>query len=462
MKKYKKLFVAMVLIVISLLLSQCVLPREGTHLYFAWLLKPLEGAVFGVGETVVVSTEPYDWEEDFESTRINHIVLLANGRKIGETDVTLAPSSYTDLGDIEWIPEEPGEYNLQFISTRRGHWSISNARRVCVIDFPILSPTLSDVGEYWGSRGYEGECEIPARSPAASPGPLTFSVTASPDPFLYFPGFWNPVYMGYERIDGATPPDGCSDIPSAITFRANASDPNDDIVFVKVDVTYDYNTHIASYSLILDRESGSTLDPKIFTGEESFGPYDFIASEINQTFEVRWTAYAYDRSGTVIASDGPNILPVEPCYNAEMVPLSAPLPSEEPDLIPLNAMYCEGIRGVSIRDNGLMRTNVKVPGASGDYNATLNDLPITCKFYEAYPDTLLCDSPKPPGNTYANLIIFDDQGQEFCKQTFSVPGQSAGQPDKDKSGGGCNLSIAICSNQGLSFDENKCECVPLS
>jgi hypothetical protein len=125
------------------------------------------------------------------------------------------------------------------------------------------------------------------------------------------------------------------------------------------------------------------------------------------------------------------------------------------------SMNCDGVRGVSILDNGQMRTNVKVPGALGEYNATLNNFQITCKSYQAYPDILLCDSPKPPGNTYATLTILDEQGQEFCKQTFTVPGQSGGEPDKDK-GGGCNLSVAICSNQGLSFDENECECVPIS
>ncbi len=460
MKRYKKMFLALILIATSFLLSQCVLPRKGTNDYWAWLLKPLDGAVVGVGEPLLVSGQPYDWEEDYESTRINHLIFLANGRKIGEADVTLAPSNFTDLGEIEWIPEEPGEYNLQFITSRRGNWAISNARRVCVIDFPILSPTLSDLGEYWDSRGYGGECEIPARSPAASPGPLTFSVTASPDPYPYFPGFWNPVHMWYELIDGVSPPDGCSDSPTPITFRASASDPNDDIVFVKVDVTYDYNPYIRSYSLILDRESGSSLDPKIFTGEENFGTYYFRASEINQSFEVRWTAYAYDRSGAVIASDGPNTLSVETCYDAEMVPLSAPLPTEEPALIHPAAMFCDGIRGVSIRDNGVMRTNVKVPGASGEYDATLNNIPITCLFYEAYPDTLLCDSSKPPGNTLATLIIFDDQGNEFCNQTFTVPGSSAGQSDKGNDEG-CNLSVDICSAQGLSFDTINCQCVEI-
>jgi len=125
------------------------------------------------------------------------------------------------------------------------------------------------------------------------------------------------------------------------------------------------------------------------------------------------------------------------------------------------SMTCEGVRGVSILNNGQMRTNVKVPGALREFNATLNNFQITCKFYEAYPDTLLCDSPKPAGNTYATLTIFDDQGQEFCNQTFTVPGPSGGEPDKNK-GGGCNLSIAICTSQGQSFDENKCECVDIS
>ncbi len=123
-------------------------------------------------------------------------------------------------------------------------------------------------------------------------------------------------------------------------------------------------------------------------------------------------------------------------------------------------LSCVGIQGISIRDNGVMRTNVKVPDASGEYDATLNDIPITCLFYSDYPDTLLCDSPKLPGNTLANLIIFDDQGEEFCNQTFTVPGPSGGQPDKDKDEG-CNLSVDICSAQGLSFDVNNCQCVEI-
>lgn len=126
--------------------------------------------------------------------------------------------------------------------------------------------------------------------------------------------------------------------------------------------------------------------------------------------------------------------------------------------LPSASLSCDGIQGVSIREDGQMRTNVKVPGALGEYNATLNDFQINCISYEAYPDTLLCDSPKPAGNTYATLIIFDEQGNQFCNETFTVPGGDVSEP---KGGEGCNLSVQICSSQGLSFDENKCECVQI-
>ena len=114
---------------------------------------------------------------------------------------------------------------------------------------------------------------------------------------------------------------------------------------------------------------------------------------------------------------------------------------------------CGGLQGVGILENGLMRTTVNVPGIEGLFDATLNDDKITCQSYEEYPDLLLCDSPKPPGNTYATLIIFDDFGIEFCNQTFTVPAPNLVPKACKPPSNGCG-DVQL----GNYWNKNDCEC----
>ncbi len=388
---FKKTGISLLVLMISIILSQCTLPQRVNADYYVNIIGPAEGSVFELGDVVRVNPNLIDGQEGiFE--RINRLQFFANGVSIGSSTLTF--ESPRGTGEIfEWIPEEPGEYYLQVMASRRGRWAISSPIRICVIEFSLESPELRGaVDSYGGTHGYEGECEIPERSPDASSGRLTFSATSVPTRLnYYFPPELEPDgSMSY----GGIGPDGCGD-PSLI-FIATAGDPNDDIAFVKVDVSFDHRRYIVASSLILNRLGGSSLATKVFGGAyPDTSANDIYPEYLGESFEVIWTAYAIGRSGEVLASDGPNSIPIEACGFEEMVPLDAPFPTEPPPLEP-------------------------------------------------------SEENCPPGTYFAPVT----------NRCIDIQIPSGGEKD----GGGsksCNKSSASCSSQGYSFDENKCECVPI-
>ncbi len=62
------------------------------------------------------------------------------------------------------------------------------------------------------------------------------------------------------------------------------------------------------------------------------------------------------------------------------------------------------------------------------------------------------DENCPPGTYYTPVT-------NRCID-IQIP-QGGGGGGGSGGGGGCNLSSSACSAQGYSFDENKCECVPI-
>ena len=403
MKIHKRIAISGVLLMASLIISQCTLPTRGDSTDFrAYLNQPPDGAVFGVGERVAVQGRMVD-SLGIDTRRVVRVTFFANGLGIGAASLTLNPRFYFDFAETEWIPLSAGEYFLQVIGSRGGNLAISDANKVCVIDFSLASPDLGDIGGYLGVIGYEGECEIPERSPDARPGEITFSTFASPGSLTYYPGTWYSDISEYRRLDNLEPPEGCGGLSEdiLITFESLVGDPNDDIVFVKVDVSYVYNSNILSSSQILNRVSSSALDAKVFTGI-SQARRVFIADRINQTFEVIWTAYAIGRSGEILASEGPNTIPVVPCYLIpleSLVPLLEEVPADQPEFTPSE---------------------------------------LTC----------------PPGTYYApatNRCI-----------AIRIPEKSSGESSgSGESGGVCNLSVSICNNEGKSFNSKECECVTI-
>ena len=77
----------------------------------------------------------------------------------------------------------------------------------------------------------------------------------------------------------------------------------------------------------------------------------------------------------------------------------------------------------------------------GDFNAACPVISGTGTLEPSYENC-------PPGTFY-------DEAANSCIAIQIPPGGG------NEGGGGCNLSVAICSAKGLSFDSNKCQCVPI-
>ena len=113
MDKSKRLLLVLILSLTTLFISQCRLPERRNDDYYVHVNTPINGAVVGVGDFVSISTQVIDSLEDIDITRVNHLTFFANGRKIGEADLTISPSIFTDGVAFEWIPDTPGEYWIQ-------------------------------------------------------------------------------------------------------------------------------------------------------------------------------------------------------------------------------------------------------------------------------------------------------------------------------------------------------------
>jgi hypothetical protein len=83
---------------------------------------------------------------------------------------------------------------------------------------------------------------------------------------------------------------------------------------------------------------------------------------------------------------------------------------------------CDGILGVSFRDDGTLRVQFSTLGLpKGTYHAKAGKHEFICKTYDEYPDRLFCDGPKGEEGTLVTLIIYDPFGNPFCEEPFSIP-----------------------------------------
>lgn len=392
MHNYKKIVIPLLILMTSIITSRCILPTRETDDYSAEISNPRNGAVFMVGDRVPLGVGISDFQAG-EFERTNRLVVTANGTTVGTLTLSWIGGPVGHGGSLEWIPEARGEYFLQVVSTRPGKWSISDPVRVCVLGFSLESSAMLRENEWnYGTHGYDGDCDIPERSPHARPGRLSFSAIAVPNRISYY-------FPPYLTADGNTAysvhPDECGS--DTITFLATAGDPNDDIAFVKVDLSFDHHRYIASSSLILTRQGGSSLDTKVFGGTYPLLERNEIYPEsLGESFEVSWTAYAFSRSGGTLAQDGPNTIPVEPCILDDMIPLQGAIPTEPPILEP------------------------------------------------SYENC-------PPGTYYAPVT----------NRCIAIQLPQGGGEGGSAGAGTCSLSVSACSSQGLSFDSNTCQCVPI-
>jgi hypothetical protein len=104
--------------------------------------------------------------------------------------------------------------------------------------------------------------------------------------------------------------------PSTISFQAVVTDPADLVAFVIVD--YVLSVGGDHDSLSLNRTSSLPTGEKVFTGTTedlaawlAFQMVDGSGAPV--AGEIDWTAYAYGRDGSILATDGPHIISAAPC-----------------------------------------------------------------------------------------------------------------------------------------------------
>ena len=296
MKTRLVLFLEM-LVSIALLLSACTLPTFSTPGYTVLLTDPFDGSIWTVNTDVGMEAR-VTYSSGLPA--VTDLTFWANGRRVSD----VPPASDSASTPIHWTPTAVGEYLLQVQAVMaNGRIAISQPSRICVVDTPLPDSESNQMS------GYAGPCPPPA--PALSPSSRIFSmaVHASPASLMYQT---NP------------PVTGCATTPE-VTFQATLEDLGDRAEFVIVD----YELTNGSGSLALNERTASLPTERVFAG--SIGFLSAILTGASPTFT--WTARAYDRSGAVLAADGPNTVPADPCGLA--TPQShviQPIPTDTPTL----------------------------------------------------------------------------------------------------------------------------------
>lgn len=272
------------LVSIAVLLSACSLPTFTTPGYSVLLTDPFDGSIWTVNTDVGMEAR-LNYSSSLPA--VTDLTFWANGRRVAD----VPPASDGASTPIHWTPTSPGMYLLQVQATMsNGRIDISAPSRVCVVDTPLPETESNEMS------GYAGPCPPPASTFSPSSGIFTMTVRASPDSLMY-------------QVD--PPVSDCSTTPS-ITFQATLQDLADRAEFVIVD----YQTERWSGSLALNERTGSLPPDRVFVG--SIVTPASLLSASSSTFT--WTARAYDRSGAVLAANGPNTMAVVPCGFATPAP----------------------------------------------------------------------------------------------------------------------------------------------
>jgi hypothetical protein len=280
---------------------------------------------------------------------VNRMIFFANGLVIGEENSPTNQGDYT-IATMFWSPTEPGEYMVQVEAFRSDGSVFSAASRVCVL--PVAGP---DPAPYYFSYGYTGPCELPAPNPDAPEG-LEVSMVARAIPASLAYNFECPGSVA----------------ATTLAVEAIVNDPSDRVVFVSLQYSVPARGSagsVASETFGLNWTASTATGEKIFTGTT----FDF-AQTLADEFEgdggiVTWTARAMDRTGNVVAQDGPNEIPATPCSAAvigipmpvviESTATLTPFPTETstPTLVPFTPTKKPGEEGggggeLSCKDHG--------------------------------------------------------------------------------------------------------------
>jgi hypothetical protein len=299
--KSRLILVVEALLVSSLVLGACTLPTFGTNGYFINLPSPEAGAIYPLG-TAVTLRGSLQYAASLPNA--TQFTFWANGTQVGhatEIDVPITSGTAFAAGTFSWTPPAAGEYLVQAQATMSSGWiAISAAHRICVLDMTLPAA-------WAGGSGYTGPCPLPP-PPAFTPSDTTVSMTASAAPASI-------LFEGIPRL---------ASCPPSVSFTALLHDPagRAGLVIVSYDALHPTGAGGGS-NLVLNETSAPALLDRTFSGSipevalESVLSGNLQDSSGNSTSgNLEWTAKAFDRTGAVLGTVGPNDIPASPCTGA--------------------------------------------------------------------------------------------------------------------------------------------------
>jgi hypothetical protein len=239
----------------------------------------------------------------------SEISFFASGRDIGSAPVDISDDK--PRGSIFWTPPAAGEYFVQAqIYPFSGASAMSSPVRVCVLDIGA-SPT--DSITLWG-YGYSGSCAIPPAPPVPAGTSDSVDIHAT----------ISPASLGYDSLDCPSPVP-----PARITFNATVDDPSGRAAFVTVHLYAEGGgTSPFGDALFLTQVGGGTTGTRTFSGST-----DDLSFSLNDALggapgTLTWAARALDRTGHIIAMDGPHDMLVGPCESpVHPLTIASPTPT---------------------------------------------------------------------------------------------------------------------------------------
>lgn len=294
------------LLAACILSGACTFPVTTSDDFEVHFGRPSNGNVIMLGESFNLLANGSSTAGD-----VSRVLFFANGSVVNS-----APNLAGDIivAEYVWTPPAAGQYTLQIAAQRSGEYAYSPTINVCVLPIQIAPGHPYDVY----AHGYEGDCEIPARSASAILGdPSTATVSANPGTLTYVP-----LYYEY-----------CPDQTRVVSFKFYINDPHDDIVFASIAVSMvpaNMGRINGEATVALTHVSDSPPYRKNFVGELDMHifltrSFTIPATGEGLSGEMNWIARAFGRGGEILLEEGPFVIPVEP-VNCDDSPISIPTP----------------------------------------------------------------------------------------------------------------------------------------
>jgi hypothetical protein len=277
---------------IVFLTAACTFPVTTSDDLEVHIARPASGDVIMLGESVQFLANGSSSDGD-----VRRVLFFANGTLVGED-----PNDHGEIivSEIIWTPPAAGEYTLQVAAQRGSEYAYSSTVQLCVLPFQIAPGHPVDIY----AHGYDGECTIPPRSSSAGTGSPSMRTSVAPSSLTYVPNYYS----------------DCPDQTRMMDFKVYVDDPHDDVVFVAIAIQIEpgFASRINSETtVVLTHTLGEAPGTKGFFGQ--FDVHIFLARSLISRptgeaveGELRWTARAFGRDGSILLEHGPESIPVSP------------------------------------------------------------------------------------------------------------------------------------------------------